>query len=364
MNTETFQEKIAPKTAGACLRQAREQQGLTRQFVAERLCLTPSTIRDIEEDKVQPNVAPIFFRGYICSYARLLRLPENELLAVLTSESANALATQITPTQNFLCGKKYKRRDGWLMKLTWLIAITLLGITSFWFWQQYQAQQKEMTSMADGPGTLHSPGGALPAQRTDPDTADPNTTDPDTTASNATAPPVVIEPLQRGSATSSENNIAKSELPVSGHQQNSGTDPGSSVTEATSGHAITEGHSSALPPSVMMQEPPSLLITGSAGSAGSAGTTESAESTAAADPSPLVIDFSSDCWLQVTDSSGKTLASGIQRAGSKLSLLGKIPYHLTIGAPSALHIQYQGRSVDLSRFIKSKRTARFSIPAE
>ncbi len=84
----------------------------------------------------------------------------------------------------------------------------------------------------------------------------------------------------------------------------------------------------------------------------------------AAEPNALVMDFSADCWLQVTDASGKTLFSGTQKQGGKLNLTGTAPYKLTIGAPAAVQIQYQGKPVDLSRFVKSNRVARLTVAAQ
>ena len=77
-----------------------------------------------------------------------------------------------------------------------------------------------------------------------------------------------------------------------------------------------------------------------------------------------VMNFTADCWLQVTDASGKTLYSGSQKNGGKLSLAGTAPYKLTIGAPAAVQIQYQGKPVDLSRFVKSNRVARLTVAAQ
>lgn len=62
------------------MRNAREQLGLSQQAVAERLCLKVSTVRDIEEDKAPADLASTFLRGYIRSYARLVHIPEEELL--------------------------------------------------------------------------------------------------------------------------------------------------------------------------------------------------------------------------------------------------------------------------------------------
>ena len=80
MNTEATHDQNEALTTGARLRNAREQLGLSQQAVAERLCLKVSTVRDIEEDKAPADLASTFLRGYIRSYARLVHIPEEELL--------------------------------------------------------------------------------------------------------------------------------------------------------------------------------------------------------------------------------------------------------------------------------------------
>jgi cytoskeleton protein RodZ len=84
----------------------------------------------------------------------------------------------------------------------------------------------------------------------------------------------------------------------------------------------------------------------------------------AADPNAVVMNFNADCWLEVSDATGKKLFSGIQRSGGKLSLAGTPPYRLKIGAPRAVQVQYQNQPVDLSRFIRNNQVARLTLGAQ
>ncbi len=92
--------------------------------------------------------------------------------------------------------------------------------------------------------------------------------------------------------------------------------------------------------------------------------TNPAGTATAADPNALVMNFSADCWLEVTDATGKKLFSGLQRKDGTLNLTGQAPYKLKIGAPAAVQIQYQGKPVDLSRFIRTNQVARLTVNAE
>lgn len=148
MNTEASQDKTVSMTTGERLRQAREQLGLSQQAVAERLCLKMSTVRDIEEDNLSADLASTFVRGYIRSYAKLVRLPEDELLPMLAKQAPLKVA-KVAPMQSFSLGKRRKKRDGWLMSFTWLIVFVVVGLTGAWWWQNHKAQQEEIVTMAD-----------------------------------------------------------------------------------------------------------------------------------------------------------------------------------------------------------------------
>lgn len=107
MNTEATQDHQEANTTGARLRHAREQLGLSQQAVAERLCLKVSTVRDIEDDKAPADLASTFLRGYIRSYARLVHIPEEELLPMMAKQ-APIRAAKVAPMQSFSLGKRRK----------------------------------------------------------------------------------------------------------------------------------------------------------------------------------------------------------------------------------------------------------------
>ncbi|WP_145493927.1 cytoskeleton protein RodZ [Yersinia aleksiciae] len=338
MNTEASQDQTVPETTGVRLRQAREALGLTQQTVAERLCLKVSTIRDIEEDKAQANLASTFHRGYIRSYAKLVHLPEDELLPMLEKQ-APIRAAKVAPMQSFSLGKKHKKRDGWLMTFTWLIVLVVLGLTGAWWWQNHQAQQAEIANMADQSSAQLSQNGGQSVPLTD-DNSDPAASS-DAQASVANNQPAST-PAVDGTA------------PVT-HSAAPADTANSRVETTTQGAAPAESvvvsPSQAPLPDVSTAQSP--LPTADAGVNGAASTV-----------GPLVMNFTADCWLQVVDASGKTLFSGIQKGGATLNLSGKSPYKLTIGAPGALTITYQGNPVDLTKFIKANRVARLTVGVE
>jgi cytoskeleton protein RodZ len=67
-------------TPGAQLREAREKRSLGIDKVASGLNLDASIIRALESDDSSTLPAPIFVQGYLRSYARLLGLPEDDIV--------------------------------------------------------------------------------------------------------------------------------------------------------------------------------------------------------------------------------------------------------------------------------------------
>lgn len=72
---------------GARLVAARNRRQLTQESVARQLRLDIAVINALENDDTRVLPAPIFVQGYLRSYARLLGLPEDELVKDYTVHS-------------------------------------------------------------------------------------------------------------------------------------------------------------------------------------------------------------------------------------------------------------------------------------
>ena len=70
----------APPGPGERLRAAREARGLSFDDVVHELRLESAIIAAIERDDLDGLSAPVFVKGYLRSYARLVELPEQELV--------------------------------------------------------------------------------------------------------------------------------------------------------------------------------------------------------------------------------------------------------------------------------------------
>lgn len=327
MNTEAIKESNEAQTMGERLRIAREQLGFSQQTVAERLCLKVSTVRDIEENKSPQDLASTFLRGYIRSYARLVHIPEEELLPMMAKQTP-VRDSKVEVMHSYSLGKRRKKRDGWLMSFTWLILFVVLGLTGAWWWQNHKAQQAELTTMDDQSSV------ELSATQDEHSVALNNNDAPaETTNTQTSTPPQTTAP-------------AGEPVPLNTTPGNTSSQPDAVVSQS---QTSTEN----LQASVSNEAAPVTLPVDNAN-----------VSTPATAADALNMTFSSDCWLEVSDSAGKKLFSGLKRKGETLDLAGHSSYQLKIGAPTAVQIQFQGKPVDLSRFIRTNQVARLTVSAE
>jgi len=139
VNDESTTEPMAPAEAvagpGRRLLLAREAAGLSREEVSTRLRLRLELIRALEEDDYAHLPPLAFVSGYLRSYARLLELPAEELVALLERrDEAPVLVSPVMPPHQ-------RRSSDWPVRLvTWLIVLLLIGLLAAW-WLARQPQE-------------------------------------------------------------------------------------------------------------------------------------------------------------------------------------------------------------------------------
>ena len=74
----------------------------------------------------------------------------------------------------------------------------------------------------------------------------------------------------------------------------------------------------------------------------------------------VALQFTADCWTQVTDGTGKVLFGGLKRKGENLELSGKPPLTLRLGYARGAQVTYNGQPVDVAPFT-SGETARLKL---
>lgn len=113
-------------TLGALLRQAREQQGYSLGEVAERLKFPARQVEALEAGVYEGLPEPVFIKGFLRSYARLLGVDEAQLneqmKAIFPTDAAAVQAAQVMTksTLDYRGMKKKNRfRAGYLAWWRW-----------------------------------------------------------------------------------------------------------------------------------------------------------------------------------------------------------------------------------------------------
>ncbi|MDX7777478.1 DUF4115 domain-containing protein [Aeromonas hydrophila] len=304
-----FQDDSQAVGPGQLLRNAREQLGWTREQVASRIHLRLTLIAAIESDTYDKHTSHTFIRGYLRTYAKLVGIPEETILAAY--DKLGLTPPDNIDMQSFSRRSRQQANDSRLKVVTWLVILVLIALSVAWWWQSTARRSAgdEALAATEMGATSNTPSATVPPAV---DVADPVVA-PATSAAAATS----ADPVASAAATT---------LPV----------------DASSAVATTAVATSA------------------------ATATQPAADTAASEPAKvpqLKMSFTADCWLDVKDAKGKTLFSGLKKANDELVLEGLEPLKFIIGAPMAVNIEYQGKSIDMSRY-NNGRTARLSLPQE
>lgn len=306
MNIDAPKELTPLAEIGRRLGEARESLNLSQQVVAEQLRLKVTTVRELEEGLNPLGLAPTFIRGYIRSYAKLVQIPEEELIALLPSVLGDKNIVESNRIKGFTLGKPRKKLDRWLMMFTWMILFVVLGLTGAWWWENHKAQQNETTSVSEQNQI------AIPVQQQQPET---------------TGQPAVSDPAQ---------NILPTQNALPANNSLSNAVQGTPTLEQAVAAQIAENEAS----------------------------NGTATAVMATDSNDINMTFTADCWVEVIDARGKNLYSGLQRKGGKMSLTGQAPYRVKLGAPAGVDIVYKGKKVDLTQYKNANRTARLTLAAE
>ncbi|WP_315918718.1 RodZ domain-containing protein [Vibrio fluvialis] len=303
MNTE--QDNITESTPkvqpGTLLKEKREALGLTQKQVADRLRLRVTIIQNIEENNFDSDLVATFTRGYLRSYAKAVGLAEHLVLDAF--EESVTPEPQEQTMQSFSKKTKREKHDSRIMTITWIILLVIIGMSSLWWWQNNEQDTLKPDQGNEAVSAVADQAAAPATEEVQPEF---NTIEPTQAEAQSDAQPSE-EPT--GDEMAMEDPAPAKEEAVVEPQT---TPAAPAAAEATSGDLLT-------------------------------------------------MNFSSDCWVQVKDATGKTLSTGIKKAGETLNLRGQKPLQVILGAPEGVSVTFASEPVDLSGYTSGK-VARFTLP--
>ncbi|MDX1676203.1 RodZ domain-containing protein [Arsukibacterium sp.] len=308
----TPEQTTTEMTAGQLLRQAREQRKLSMADVALQLNLRLSLVQQIEADQFDSSILITFVRGYLRAYARLVKLPENQVLKAFEQQHGGG-TDPAKPMRTFSNRTGRQATENRFMWLTYAIGLLLVLMLVLWGWQ---------TASPDAEGRLEQPvTQTLTGSQQLADSSTASTTGNMASDSGSTA----ID------AGSDRQALAEALNPA-------GSEP----------FSMSDSTVASLPDAVAMPPEPEPA------SPGSGANDESAQADV------ITMNFQDSCWIDVLDADGNRIAYGTKEPGYQMTVSGKAPFVVTLGNPGVVRITLNNQPFDMSS-LPAGRVAKFTL---
>ncbi len=310
-----------PVAPGALLREARERQGLSLADVARHLKLSQRQVDAIEKDNFAALPGPVFVRGFMRNYARLVALDAAVLVAAAEATPGFPLppasATSQTVSQPVVTSAAKARRDGPRGKRAWwpVTAVLIVAAIALMYFRGHEtAVEPAPTEVSLG---IESPD----ADPTRPEWAsgspDSNGASPATPSEAPATTPGTAQPAPPASASTVTGTTS---LPVSP----------ATIPATTTGGPQTAASGTRGDPTAVGESFASASVGGGSGSG------------------EVRLNFARDAWVEVKDATGSIVFSQLNTAGSERIVRGQPPFQLVVGNASGVTVTYNAREVDLA----------------
>lgn len=316
MNSDQLDEAEASVRAaegpGHRLRQARLAQGLEIARVANQLHLSEATIEALEREDFA-RIPPVFVKGYITNYGRLLGLPADPLLAAHARLQPELERSWEPGPRSKRMPKRVGSRNRVGYLLSGLILVGILAAGGYWVKTRLQSGEDLWPMPGTAVDTAEEPSDELPPllqafleEATEPESA-------------AVEPPPA-EPV-------APERVRGDDKPVSGVGKPA-------------------------PPQVVQTEP-AAAAEPPAGEAADAGSE-------AAEPPKVVLELLGSCWVDIRDANGKNKIIGELTKGARRTLQGEPPFSVVLGNSRAVRILIDGVPYDIGQHARGN-VARFKL---
>lgn len=325
---------------GERLQAARIQQGLSLDDVATRMHLSAGILEAIEENNFEEITAPIFVKGYLRHYARIVALNEDEMIQQYTQYYSEE-DPPISSTSNTI--PELSVADARIKWTTYLVILVLAALLAAWWWNK--AQNEEPTISLDTQGTTSEQNDEVVTERADSEIEAASETLAATSESAqasaeqpaveepAQAQPEATEPVAIEPAVAEPIESAEPAEPVAMRQ--------AEQAETSADEAVDEAVNTVVEPAQRVGNPPGPI--------------------APSGSDKLRITVNADTWADIKDGSGYQLVYDLLRADQSVELTGAAPFSVFLGNGYGVEIEFNGEEIDFSARIRDDNTARLKI---
>lgn len=324
---------------GETLRQARESNGWSLAQVALKLNLTVASLSNLEAGAFDKLPGHTFARGYIRAYAKLLDMDQTVLVQQFDQYTgSDAQGSNVHSLGRI---EEPVRVSHTILRIvSLLLLIAVIGGGFVWWQDQTSLRTKEPVAMAPEHVEVEGADGTTRIHPLD---------EPEDQA--------VLEGQAEG-----ETSLA---LPQGqeGADAEAGAEPSVPAPTPAPAAPTAPAPTASAPVAPAPAAPATPAPTVPAPAAPTAAAPAAAPATPvapAAGEGQVQIQFTADCWTQITDGNGKVLFSGLKRKGDSTSVNGKPPFAVRLGYARGAQVSYNGQPVDVAPFTTGE-TARLKL---
>jgi cytoskeleton protein RodZ len=326
---------------------AREAQELTLAVAANKLRLSAATLQALESNRYEDLPEPIFVRGYLRAYARLLEM-DQKVLVEEYDRLVDTLGPVLTPTTRVR--RQAAARDPYIRGALalFMVAMVVLLLGSWWYSRlkhdvpaQSRAASSETEQTASSASVLPPPQvdstnlGSGPVLTSPPDIPPQS---PASEAGEESVAAVKSEPPMGETAAAAEPALPLvSESPVTAI---AGAVVQRRDVEATVEPAVTDL------PIAPLASGHGRLVRASRAPTGE---------------DVLVIKANDESWAEVVDANGYQLLYYPLRPGMVRRLQGQAPFQVFLGNAPAVDLSLNQKRFDHTPFRRRNSTARFAV---
>lgn len=303
---ETNNKNADTTTVGTALREAREACAYSVSYVAAHTHLKEDVIVALENDHHDQLPSPVFIKGYIRSYAKLLDVDVEHLLDDYTQASA---VEYVTPEVK---KPKKVRSSGADPVVIWssvTVVALLVGLLTTWWLHRDDANPVELASVVEQFDNVESSveeqseETRLSVQQDKSHQVGLGTVDPKNISNTQNASPAVVEAEQQ--------NI---------------TDPDQMAAE---------------------QQITTII--------------ESPVSGGDIDKVRITVRYTQESWTEIFDARKRRLLHGLIKPGATRVISGQAPFNVFLGNSPGVELEINGKPFDHSVYMRRNNTARFLI---
>lgn len=379
MDSNEPQQSAVGEPAGQQLKRARESHGLSLKDIADAQHLRVSVIQAIEDGNYNEIDSELFLKGYVRAYAKHVGADANALIESLDQELEPTRRERVLQEQEnpLIDIERRRRKKRQLAKAFGVIIV--LGAIALAAWKLILEPRME-GGIAVGPVQAESTDAPVRVKEND-DTAENSVSESGQVSGTESGPEADMTEADASPGAGAEQGSAI----VSNSEPSTDVQPRDSAEPLDNGGAmespaVADVSGNAQGADSIVEDARSESAANSAGDnavsdmqANEAATAEpvvqpdpvfeeSAQPQAVAASTRLEMSFVSDCWVQVTDSSGARLVASLQRNGDRINVSGRAPLDIVIGAVDAVDtVRFGGDPVNLSNFRVVNNRTEFTL---